>query len=146
MTLGSHPQHQDTCTPAPCFTSDHHHNMRAIVLLALVCMPLCLARKLSRCETVKIFKTEGLDGLDGHSLGNCRYMHYDSHWSVFMNLFLDIYLNYYPAFIVTVVYILHSDSDCMLIVEWARLTADIDWHFEIDHFSVFSNGLVPYVL
>ncbi|XP_012688691.1 lysozyme C [Clupea harengus] len=50
--------------------------MRAIVLLALVCMPLCLARKLSRCETVKIFKTEGLDGLDGHSLGNYVCMAY----------------------------------------------------------------------
>ncbi|KAG5268106.1 hypothetical protein AALO_G00208310 [Alosa alosa] len=44
--------------------------MRLIVLMALVCAPLCLSRRFQRCEVAKIFRAGGLDGFGGHSLGN----------------------------------------------------------------------------
>lgn len=42
-----------------------------LVLLAL--LPACGGRRMSRCEVVRIFKQQGLDGFEGFALGNCKY-------------------------------------------------------------------------
>lgn len=45
----------------------------AIVVLCLMWLGSCESRRLGRCDVVRIFKTQGLDGFEGFSLGNCEY-------------------------------------------------------------------------
>nr|XP_023654097.1 lysozyme C-like [Paramormyrops kingsleyae] len=50
-----------------------------LVLLAL--LPACRGRRLSRCEVVRIFKQQGLDGFEGFALGNYVCMAFwESRW------------------------------------------------------------------
>ncbi|XP_028826392.1 lysozyme C [Denticeps clupeoides] len=55
--------------------------MRLILVLTLVWLPMCAARQFERCEVAKIFKEQGLDGFEGHSLGNYICMAFwESKW------------------------------------------------------------------
>ncbi|KTG44185.1 hypothetical protein cypCar_00004083 [Cyprinus carpio] len=41
-----------------------------IAVLCLMWLCLCESRRLKRCDVVRIFKQEGLDGFEGFSVGN----------------------------------------------------------------------------
>ncbi len=44
-----------------------------IAVLCLMWLCSCESRRLGRCDVVRIFRQEGLDGFEGFSLGNCGY-------------------------------------------------------------------------
>ncbi|XP_063062322.1 lysozyme C [Engraulis encrasicolus] len=45
-----------------------------LLLVVVVCAPLCVARRLRRCEVARIFQSKGLDGYGGNSIGNYMCM------------------------------------------------------------------------
>ncbi|PWS23069.1 hypothetical protein DKP78_15085, partial [Enterococcus faecium] len=57
------------------------HTMKWIIHLAVLCVPLCMARRLKRCEVDRNFRSQGLDGFGGFSLGNYVCMAFwESKW------------------------------------------------------------------
>ncbi|XP_026860192.2 lysozyme C [Electrophorus electricus] len=55
--------------------------MRLVVVVCLMWLAVCESRRLSRCEVVRIFKQQGLEGFEGFNLGNYVCMAYwESKW------------------------------------------------------------------
>ncbi|KAL7835429.1 hypothetical protein SRHO_G00277760 [Serrasalmus rhombeus] len=50
--------------------------MRLVIVFCMLFLAVCESRKLSRCEVVRLFKAQGLDGFGGFSLGNYVCMAY----------------------------------------------------------------------
>jgi len=63
----------------------------SIAVLCLMWLSSCESRTLGRCDVVRIFKAEGLDGFEGLSVGNCEYFVPYFHYQqclAYLNFFL----------------------------------------------------------
>lgn len=50
-----------------------------VVFLCLAWLSMCESKTLGRCDVVRTFKNEGLDGFEGFSIGNCEF-YFCSHY------------------------------------------------------------------